>query len=134
MTSPLHLSRRWLLWLLGCLLLGLSVVTIVGERGALHFLRLRQQKMRLDEQNFRLQKENEALRQQISRIRHDDYYLEKLAREELNMVRPGEIIYRSAGSERPRTENHPASEPRARSRPSMGQKERHSIRPRSVDR
>jgi cell division protein FtsB len=124
MTLPLHLPRRWLLWLLGCLLLALSIVTLVGERGALHLLRLRQQKMRLDEENFRMQKENEALRRQILRIRHDDYYLEKLAREELNMVRPGEIIYRSAGSERPRIANRPASEPAAQSRPSTAQKER----------
>ena len=123
MTSPFHLSRRWLLWLVGCLLLALSALTIVGERGALHLLHLREQKMRLDEQNYRLQKENEALRQQILRIRHDDYYLEKLAREELNMVRPGEIIYRFAGSERPSTGSAPSSELPAQSRPSMAQKE-----------
>ncbi|HEX6175237.1 MAG TPA: septum formation initiator family protein, partial [Candidatus Binatia bacterium] len=37
---------------------------------------------------------NEVLRQRVSRIRNDDHYLEKLAREELNLVRPGEVIYR----------------------------------------
>ncbi|HZD39122.1 MAG TPA: septum formation initiator family protein [Terriglobales bacterium] len=120
MKSPFHLSRRWVLWLLGCLLLALSVVTLVGERGAFHLLRLRQQKMALDEQNFRLQKENEVLRQQILRIRRDNDYLEKLAREELNMVRPGEIIYRSARSARPNG-GLTLSEPPARSRPSMAQ-------------
>jgi cell division protein FtsB len=34
------------------------------------------------------------LRQRVLRLRHDDAYLEKLAREELNLVRPGEIVYR----------------------------------------
>lgn len=80
--------------------------------------------MRLDEQNYRLQNENEALRERISRIRHDDFYLEKLAREELNMARPGEVIYRFAGSERTSNRNSPISEPRALSRPSTAQKGR----------
>lgn len=93
---PLHLSllQRWPIYLLGTLIILLSLVTIVGERGALHLWRLRGEKSRLDEQNFRLQLENKNLRERIFRIRNDDNYLEKLAREELNMVRPGEVVYR----------------------------------------
>ena len=72
----------------------LMVVTVVGERGAIHLWRLRGEKSIIDEQNYRLQKENEALHQRVSRIRNDNHYLEKLAREELNLVRPGEVIYR----------------------------------------
>jgi len=124
MTLPFQSSCRWLLWLLGCLLLALSILTIFGERGALHLLRLRGEKMRLDEQNYNLQKENEALRQRILQIRHNDYYLEKLAREELSLVRPGEIIYRFAGSKRPSSRSAPASALRSQSRPSTAQKER----------
>jgi cell division protein FtsB len=74
-------------------------VTIVGDRGALHLWRLRGEKRRIDEQNYRMQGNNEALRQRIARVRNDDHYLEKLAREELNMVRPGEIVYRFSKSE-----------------------------------
>jgi cell division protein FtsB len=81
-------------YLLASLILLLSLVTVVGERGALHLWRLRGEKSKLDEQNYRLQKDNETLRQRISRIRNDNYFLEKLAREELNMVRPGEVVYR----------------------------------------
>ncbi len=53
----------------------------------------------LDEKNFLLQKENETLRERVYRLRHDDLYLEKTAREELGLVRPGEIVYRFASSE-----------------------------------
>jgi cell division protein FtsB len=70
------------------------LVTIVGERGALHLWRLQGEKGHLDERNYRLQKENETLRRRIWRLRNDDAYLEKLAREELNLVRPGEVVYR----------------------------------------
>ena len=90
----LRLRRRWPIYLLGSLILLLLLVTIVGERGALHLWRLRGEKSRLDEQNYWLQRDNETLRQKVSRIRNDNYYLEKLAREEFNMVRPGEVIYR----------------------------------------
>jgi len=89
-----QISSRWPLYLLTALILLLFVYTIVGERGAIHLWRLRGEKITLDEKNYRLQKENEALRQRISRLRTDDLYLEQVAREELNLVRPGEVIYR----------------------------------------
>jgi cell division protein FtsB len=116
MTFPLSLPQRWPVYLIGALIVLLSVVTLVGERGALHLWRLRGEKARLDEQNYRLQKENESLRQRVQSIRNDDDYLEKLAREELNMTRPGEIIYRfqAQGTRHaPRREiNESASQPR----------------------
>jgi cell division protein FtsB len=93
------LTPRWPIYLLSSLILLLALVTIVGDRGALHLWRLRGEKSRIDEQNYRMQANNEALRQRIARVRHDDHYLEKLAREELNMVRPGEIVYRFSKSE-----------------------------------
>ena len=93
------LSPHWPIYLLGSLILLLALVTIVGDRGALHLWRLRGEKSRIDEQNYRMQGNNEALRQRIARVRNDDHYLEKLAREELNMVRPGEIVYRFSKSE-----------------------------------
>jgi cell division protein FtsB len=89
-----QISSRWPLYLLTALILLFFVYTIVGERGAIHLWRLRGEKITLDEKNYRLQKENEALRQRISRLRTDDLYLEQVAREELNLVRPGEVIYR----------------------------------------
>ncbi|HEY1232955.1 MAG TPA: septum formation initiator family protein [Candidatus Binatia bacterium] len=88
------LPERWLIYVFGALIILLALITVVGERGVLHLWRLRGEKNSLDEQNFHLQKENEALRQRVYRIRNDNAYLEKLAREELNLVRPGEIVYR----------------------------------------
>ena len=101
------------------LLIGLFLIyAIVGARGAIHLWRLQGEKAKLDEQNYRLQKQNEALRQKITRLRTDDAFLEKIAREELNMVRPGEVIYRfraaqsdankRAARNRPTSESSPA--------------------------
>lgn len=123
MSLRISLSPRWPIYLLGTLIVLLALVTIIGERGALHLWRLRAEKVRLDEQNFRLQQENESLRQRIWRIRHDDDYLEKLAREELNMVRPGEVVYRfqnPASRDAVRQELAPST---SESRPAKARKE-----------
>jgi cell division protein FtsB len=114
--------QNWMPYLLLTLILLLSVYTMVGERGVFHLWRLRGEKTRLDEQNFSLQKENEALRQRISRLRYDDFYLEKIAREELNLVRPGEVIYRFPSSGSRNTRARALSDRPSESRPSAAQK------------
>ena len=80
------------------------------------------EKARLDEENYRLQKENEGLRQRISKLRNDNFYLENKAREELNLVRPGKIIYRFAPSEPKKNRRGNISGDPAESRPSTAQK------------
>ncbi|HEX5605194.1 MAG TPA: septum formation initiator family protein [Candidatus Binatia bacterium] len=116
------IPQRWLIYLFSALIVLLALITVVGERGVLHLWRLRGEKNRLDEQNFRLQKENEALRQRISRIRNDNAYLEKLAREELNLVRPGEIVYRFSNSAARPADQKPDSRPGTKPRGAPGPK------------
>jgi len=77
----------------------LAFFTTFGERGLLHLWRLSEAKRKLDDKNFQLQRSNAMLRERIHRLRHDDRHLEKLAREELGLVREGEIVYRFASSE-----------------------------------
>lgn len=93
------LYHRALLYASAALIVTLALFAIFGERGALHLWRLRQEKRKIDEKNFLLQRENELLRERIYRLRHDDLYLEKVAREELGLVRPGEILYRFVSPE-----------------------------------
>jgi cell division protein FtsB len=122
MTLPFHISQRHVLYLLAGLILMLIMFTIIGERGAVHLWRLRGEKSRIDEQNYRLQKENEFLRQRVSRIRQDNHYLEKLAREELNMVRPGEVIYRFPNARADGDQRKPLNQASSESRPSAARK------------
>jgi cell division protein FtsB len=123
MKLPFQWSRRWTLYVLGFFILSLCVLTAVGERGVLHLWRLKGEKTRLDEENYRVQKENEGLRQRISKLRNDNFYLEKMAREELNLVRPGEIIYRFPPSEPKKNRAGTISGDPAESRPSTAQKQ-----------
>ena len=124
MKLKFDIRQSWTAYFLALFILLLSIYTIVGERGVFHLWRLRGEQAQLDQQNFRLQKENETLRQRISRLRHDDLYLEKIAREELNLVRPGEVIYRFPPSDRRETRTGALSEPASESPPSAAQKPR----------
>jgi cell division protein FtsB len=119
-----QLPFRWTFYILGFFILSLCLLTVVGDRGALHLWRLRGEKTKLDEANYRLQKENEALRQRIAKLRTDDFYLEKLAREELNLVRPGEVIYRFPSSEARKSRAAAVSAGPSELPPSAAQKER----------
>jgi cell division protein FtsB len=122
MRLRIPLPPRWPIYLLSSLIALVALVTIVGERGALHLWRLRGEKDKLDEQNYRLQKENEGLRERVYRIRNDNAYLEKLAREELNLVRPGEVIYRFPRPDKNATARSSISDPAAESRPEKTRK------------
>lgn len=122
MTLQFRVPASWPLYALGSLILLLLLVTIVGERGALHLWRLHGEKAHLDEQNFQLQRSNEELRQRIARIRNDNRYLEKLAREELNLVRPGEVVYRFPKSDGRVKRAGAATESAAQSSPSTARR------------
>lgn len=98
MALPKIFRRRLLYGFCGLLII-LSLFTIFGDRGIFDLWRLRGEKEKLDERNFLLLGENETLRERIHRLRHDDFYLEKIAREELGLARPGEIVYRFASTE-----------------------------------
>ncbi len=117
-------SHRWVIYALSAFIVTLSLFTIFGERGAIHLLRLWQEKKTLEENNFLLQKENETFRERIHRLRHDDLFLEKVAREELGLVRPGEIIYRFASSESKKKRDQPISDSAPGSPRSSEQKSR----------
>lgn len=116
------ISQHWVIYVFCVLLVILSLFTIFGERGLLHLRRLREQKKKLGETSFLLRKENKMLRERIYGLRHDDQYLEKIAREELGLVRPGEIIYRFASSESEKNRGTTVSEPPFEPSRSSGQK------------
>ncbi len=44
---------------------------------------------------YSLALKNEKLRDHLDRIEHDDRYLERIAREQLGLIKPGEIVYRA---------------------------------------
>jgi cell division protein FtsB len=123
MTLLSSVLQRWPIYVFSALIILIALDTTVGERGALHLWRLRGEKNRLDEQNFRIQKENEVLRERVYRLRNDNAFLEKLAREELNLVRPGEVVYRFPNRETRPAARKSIDEPGRSARPEAARKD-----------
>ena len=103
------LPSRYHLPLLGAIFaLALCVVSaIFGSRGWVDWQNLEAQQESLEALAFRLDRENEKIREHLNRLASDDAYVERLARERLGWVKPGEMVYRVTGKS-----GSPALEPR----------------------
>lgn len=72
--------------------LALLLNALVGERGLVETLRGRKQHRTLASSIATLRAENDRLRETVRRLREDPAAIEALARRELGLVRPGEIL------------------------------------------
>jgi len=73
---------------------------LVGEHGIPHLIGLRAEREDIGRTAFALLEENARLRDELRRLKKDDLYLEQLARRQLGLVKPGEIVYRFRRSTR----------------------------------
>lgn len=70
----------------------LGVDALVGEKGLTENLRARRASRELTADVDRLRTENATLREQVQRLREDPAAIESVAREELGLIRPGELL------------------------------------------
>lgn len=75
------------------LLACLSVGGLFGDRGFLHLMQERRRSEALQRDIAALRAENAMLATQIQALRSDPRTIEKLAREELGLARPDEIVF-----------------------------------------
>ena len=66
---------------------------IFGSRGLVQVYKLKGEGNRIQMSNARLQEDNRKLVEQIRRLRNNKEEVEKVAREELGLVKKGEIVY-----------------------------------------
>jgi hypothetical protein len=76
---------------IGCFLL-LSLLAIAGDGGFFEVYQFNRHLQQVEGQIQTLAAENERLRTQVTGLRSDPYQIEKLAREDLGLVRPDEIV------------------------------------------
>lgn len=81
-------TRRALVFVT-CLLL---LDSIVGDRGLVGTIKAREDYRRVAESLARLKAENAGLREQARRLQEDPAAIESVAREDLGLIRPGEIL------------------------------------------
>jgi cell division protein FtsB len=76
----------------GCFLL-LSLLALAGDRGFFEVYQFHHHLRHVESRIQALEVENERLRTQVTGLRGDPYQIEKLAREDLGLVRPDEIVF-----------------------------------------
>lgn len=89
------------LWLLR-LLVAVGLAVLIGylpyhlylRSGLSHFMAQRAELARLEQQNRDLRDLNAELRLQLSRIQEDDGEIERVARDELGLLRAGELVFK----------------------------------------
>jgi cell division protein FtsB len=74
-------------------LVALIVGALFGDRGVLHLLDQRRRAEALALEVDELQAENAAVASEIAALRSNPRAIERLAREELGLVRPGETVF-----------------------------------------
>ena len=88
---------RWILrlTLAATLAVGLGYVPFaaLGPQGVARALRLEQDLSGLEEKNQVLRQENKELQRQVENLRKDRGAMEKVARDELGLVRPEDIVF-----------------------------------------
>ena len=85
--------QRNAIYILLLVCIALVVHEIFGQHGFLAMRRQQKEVQVLQEQLQRLQQENLELEKQINALRSDPKAIERVAREQMRMARPGEIIY-----------------------------------------
>jgi cell division protein FtsB len=71
----------------------LVINALVGERGLMETLRARRQHQELVASIERLRAENARLREEVRLLNSDPGTIEALARQELGLIKPGEMLF-----------------------------------------
>lgn len=93
------LATPWLtlvLLLSSLFLFAMMASTVWGDRGLLAMWRTQHELERLVREIEIVEQKNATLSHEVQRLRSDLAYIEKIAREELGLVRPGEIVFEFA--------------------------------------
>lgn len=80
--------------ILGLAVLAMVVHDVFGTHGFLAMRRTQSEIKKVQLNLEQLSKENEALEQEVKDLKSDPRLIEKIARDELGLARPGEVIIR----------------------------------------
>ena len=86
--------RRNLRQILGLALLGLFLHDVFGTHGVLAMLRTQKEIQQIREQIGKIDAENKSLSNEVNALRTDPKAIERIAREDMGLARPGELIYK----------------------------------------
>jgi cell division protein FtsB len=71
----------------------LVLMAVFHENGILNAYQLEQEQLKIIQKNEKLRSTNEKIRLEIIGLKSDPYEIEKIAREKLNLIKPGDTVY-----------------------------------------
>ena len=107
--QPQSFLSRHALTILGLALLLLAIHDVFGSHGLLAMRRTQSQVQELRGEIDRLNQQNTHLNKQVQALRTDPKAVERIAREEMGLARPGEMIFKIP--EQPQDSQAPAKKP-----------------------
>ena len=93
--------RRNARQILGLALLALLVHDIFGTHGFIAMRRTQREIEQIRDEIGRINNENKSLADQVNSLKTDPKAIERIAREEMGLARPGELIYKLPDSGKP---------------------------------
>ncbi|CBE69535.1 MAG: septum formation initiator family protein [Candidatus Methylomirabilis oxygeniifera] len=100
-TAAKSSRKRWLVFLAGLAIL-IAVASVVGKKSFVKVLQMSKTRTELQQEITRLKQVNEGLTREIRSFANNPSQVEAIAREDLGLVKPGEIVYQF-GQPRPST-------------------------------
>jgi cell division protein FtsB len=107
--EPQSFWGRYARTILALALLLLAIHDVFGEHGLLAMRRTQSQMKELRGEIDRLNQENSDLSKQVQALRTDPKAVERIAREEMGLARPGEMIFKLP--DQPQESQSPAKKP-----------------------
>ncbi len=90
----IRMRRRFALTLLLLVLLFFMIRLTFGNSGLIRYLELRERRDRLAQEIKDLDNRNTCMRSDVKHLREDPFYIEKHAREDFNMAKPDEYVFK----------------------------------------
>lgn len=94
--------------LLGALLLVIFLHDLFGEHGFLEMRRAQKEVRAIQERIEQLNQENARLAAEVQALKSDPKIIERIAREEMGLARPGELIFKLPAKPAPPGKARPA--------------------------
>ena len=88
------LWARYARTILGAAILLLGIHDILGPHGFLAMRRTQKEIEQIHDQIVKMNEQNKALTDQVSSLKSDPKSIERIAREEMGLARPGEMIFK----------------------------------------
>ena len=99
--------RRNAWQILGLALLALFLHDVFGTHGFLAMLRTQKEIKQIREQIGKINAENKSLSNEVNALKTDPKAIERIAREDMGLARPGELIYKLPESGAPGQPQNP---------------------------